>query len=169
MASPIVDSFKDLKYCVLAALIILGYGILLLFFDQFLFFSPYFVFYVPQSGIGNFVLDIVLTIFTALVLTVSARQILLQRGSGGPSKTGALGIIAALLAGACPCYYLIPLLAIAGTVGGALGGVGILLNAFQVPIKLAAALILVIAAYKLDKSGVCKIPSPRQNASTVQA
>jgi len=160
MTSPTVDTFKDLRYGLLAALIFAMYGVMLLFFDQFLFFAPYFIFYVGPSGIGSFVLDVILTFLTTLVLTVSIRQLLLQRRVGGPTKTGALGVVAALLAGACPCYYLIPLLAVAGTLGGVLGAVGILLNAFQIPIKLAATLILVLAAYKLNKSGICKIARP---------
>ena len=160
MPSPIVDTFRDAKYTLLAAPILVGYGVTLIFFDQFLFFSPYFVFYVPPSGIGNLALDLVLTVLTTLVLTVSIRQIILQRAGGGASKTGVLGIVAALLAGACPCYYLIPLLAVAGTIGGALGAVGILLNAFQIPIKLAAVAILLFATYKINKTGVCKISYP---------
>lgn len=158
--SPIVDTFEDARYMLLAVLILVAYGVMLFFFDQFLFFTPYLTFYVPPSGVVNFVLDLVLTVLTGMVLTVSVRQILLQRGGRGASKTGALGIVTALLAGACPCYYLIPLLAVTGTVGGALGAVGILLNAFQIPIKLAAMLILMLATYKLDKSGVCKIRPP---------
>ena len=157
MVSPLVDTFKDTKYAVLAVPILIVYGVMLLFFDQFIFFAPYFTFYVPPSGIMNLILDLVLTILTAVVLTVSVRQILLQRGGGKATRTGALGIVAALVAGACPCYYLIPLLTVAGTVGGALGAVGILLNAFQIPIKLVAILILLLSAYKLNKSGVCKI------------
>jgi hypothetical protein len=133
---------------------------MLVFFDQFLFFSPYFVFYLPLSGLENFILDLILTVLTTLVLTVSIRQIVLQRGSGGASKTGVLGIVAALMAGACPCYYLIPLLTVAGTIGGALGAVGILLNAFQLPIKLAAIAILAFATYKINSSGVCKVRLP---------
>jgi len=157
MASPILDTFKDARYDLLGVVIMVGYGIMLLFFDQFLFFSPYFTFYVPASAYANLLLDLLLTFLTAIVLTVSIRQISLRRQGGNASKTGMLGIIAALLAGACPCYYLVPLLAVAGTVGGALGAVGILLNAFQIPIKLGAMLILVVATYKLNKSGVCKI------------
>ena len=157
MPSPIVDTFRDARYTLLAAPIFVAYGAMLVFLDQFLFFSPYFVFYVPSSEFGNFTIDLVLTVLTTLVLTVSIRQILLQRGSGGTSKTGILGIVAALMAGACPCYYLIPLLAVAGTIGGALGAVGILLNAFQIPIKLAAVAILLFATYKINKTGVCKI------------
>lgn len=157
MASPLVDTLKDSKYALLAIPILIAYGVLLLFFDQFLFFEPYFTFYVPPSGVMNLILDLVLTILTTVVLTMSVRQILLQRGGGKAARTGALGIVAALVAGACPCYYLIPLLTVAGTVGGALGVVGILLNAFQIPIKLVAILILILSAYTLNKSGVCKV------------
>ena len=162
MPSPILNTFRDAKYTALAAPILVAYGVMLLFFDQFLFFSPYFVFYVPATGVENLILDLTLTFLTTIVLTVSIRQILLQRGGGGPSKTGVLGIVAALMAGACPCYYLIPLLAVAGTIGGALGAVGILINAFQIPIKLGAIAILVFAAYKLNRSGVCKVRIPNQ-------
>lgn len=163
MASPIVDAFKDAKYALLSVVIVLGYGTMLLFFDSFLFFSPYFTFYV--SAYASLILDLLLTFFTAIVLTVSIRQISLQRQGSSASKTGTLGILAALLAGACPCYYLVPLLAVAGTIGGALGAVGILLNAFQIPIKLGAMLILVVATYKLNKSGVCKIKPQSQRIS----
>ena len=156
MASTIADTFKDAKYTLLGLPILIVYGIMLLYFDQFLFFSPYFTFYVAPSEILNVTLDLVLTILTTVVLTVSVRQILLQRGNKA-TRTGALGIVTALVAGACPCYYLIPLLTVAGTVGGVLGAVGILLNAFQNPIKLVAILILIFSAYKLNKTGVCKI------------
>lgn len=163
MPSPLVDTLRDTKYAILAVPILVAYGVLLLFFDQFLFFAPYFTFYVPYHETGNLALDLLLTALTTLVLTVSIRQLLIQRESGIVSKTGALGIIAAVVAGACPCYYLIPLLAVAGAVGGALGAVGILLNAFKVPIKVAATLLLIFAIYKLDKSGVCKVRVPAQS------
>ena len=157
LASPILDTFKDAEYLLLGIAIMVSYGVVLLFFDQFLFFAPYFTLYVPSIAYLNLVFDLALTFLTAIVLTVSIRQILLQRQSGSASKTGILGIVAALIAGACPCYYLVPLLAVAGAIGGTLGALGILLNTFQIPIKLAATLILVVATYKLNKSGICKI------------
>ncbi len=167
MSSPILDTFKDAKYVLLSVVIMVGYGITLLSFDSFLFFAPYFTFYLPASAYANLLLDLLLTFLTAIMLTVSIRQISLQRQSGSASKTGVLGLgtIAAVLAGACPCY-LVPLLAVAGGIGGALLAVGIMLNALQIPIKLGAMLILVVAAYKLNKSGVCRIrPRPQSVAS----
>jgi len=164
MPSPILDTFKDPRYVALSGVIVLGYGVMLLFFDEFLFFAPYFTVYVPSSGIANVVLDLILTVLTAIVLTVSVRQIFLQRQGGRASKTSVLGIVAALIAGACPCFYLAPLLAVAGTVGSALGALGIFLNILQIPIKLGAILILAFATYKLNKSGVCKVSFPPKHA-----
>lgn len=165
MNSPILDTFKDTKYILLGVAIVVGYGIMILFFDQFLFFAPYFTFYAPSSAYTSLLLDLALTFLTATVLTVSIRQILLQRQGGSASKIGSLGIAAALIASACPCYYLVPLLAVAGAIGGTLGALGIFLNTFQIPIKLGAVLILAVATYKLNKSGVCKIKPPPQGAS----
>jgi len=169
MPSPILDTFKDAKYFLLGVAIMVCYGIMLLFFDQFLFFVPYFTLYLPSSAYGSLVLDLALTFLTAIVLTVSLGQIILQRQGGSASKTGILGIVAALIAGACPCYYLVPLLAVAGAIGGTLGALGILLNAFQIPIKLGAMLILAVATYKLNKSGVCKIKPRNQGDSKAES
>ncbi len=165
MNSPILDTFTDARYLLLGVVILVGYGMMLLFFDQFLFFVPYFTFYVSASARANLLLDLFLTFLTAIVLTDSIRQISLRGQRGSASKTGTLGIVAALVAGACPCYYLFPLLAVAGTTGSALGVVGILLNAYQIPIKLGAMLILVVATYKLNKSGVCRVSPASQRLS----
>ena len=156
MASAVLDTFRESKYILIAGTVAVLYGTLLFFLDQFVFFTPYLTFYIPSDEVPNFVLDLFLTFLTAVVLTVSVRQIQLQR-HGGNTKVGFAGIAASLLAGACPCYYLIPLLAIAGTVGSTLGAVGIFLNTLQVPIKAGSVLILLVATYKLDKSGICKI------------
>jgi len=161
LSSPIADTFKDIRYLLVAAPILVAYGITLLFFDQFLFFAPYFTLYVPPTEALNLILDLLLTVLTTIVLAVSVRLIILQRGTAATTRTGALGIVAAILAGACPCYYLIPLLAVTGTFGGALGALGIILNVFQIPVKFASTLILIFAAYKLNASGVCKVRPDR--------
>lgn len=67
-------------------------------------------------------------------------------------KIGIAGIVAAFLAGACPCYYLVPLLAVAGGVGGALGTVGILFYAYQLPVKLASVVLLIFVSFSLERS-----------------
>jgi hypothetical protein len=122
-----------------------------MFVDQFLFIAPYFVFYVPSTGIAILALDMLLSILTGVVLVVSLQQVRSAR-SKGTTYTGVLAIVAALFAGACPCYYLAPLLTIAAGVSGALGAIGILLNAYQLEVKTASVVLLLIVLWALERN-----------------
>jgi hypothetical protein len=122
-----------------------------MFIDQFLFIAPYFVFYVPLTDLAILALDILLSILTGIVFVVSLQQVRSTR-SKGTAYTGVLAIVAALIAGACPCYYLVPVLTIAAGVGGALGSIGILLNAYQLEVKTASAVLLLIVSWGLEKN-----------------
>jgi len=132
-------------------LVVVSYGLLLMFIDQFLFIAPYFVFYVPPRDLTILALDILLSILTGIVLVVSLHQVSSAR-SKGPAYTGVLATVAALIAGACPCYYLVPVLTIAAGIGGALGAFGILLNAYQLEVKTASAVLLLIVSWGLEKN-----------------
>jgi hypothetical protein len=132
-------------------LVVVSYGLLLMFADQFLFIAPYFVFYVPLTNLGILVLDMLLSILTGIVLVVSLQQVRSAR-SKRTAYTGALAIVAALMAGACPCYYLVPVLTIAAGVGGALGAIGILFNAFELEVKTASVVLLLIVSWGLEKN-----------------
>jgi hypothetical protein len=122
-----------------------------MFIDQFLFIAPYLVFYVPLTDLAILALDMLLSILTGIVLVVSLQQVRSAR-SKGTAYTGVLAIVAALIAGACPCYYLVPVLTIAAGVGGALGAIGILLNAYQLEVKTASAVLLLIVSWGLEKN-----------------
>lgn len=132
-------------------LVIVSYGLLLMFIDQFLFIAPYFVFYVPLTDLAILALDMLLSTLTGIVLVVSLQQVRSAR-SKGTAYTGVLAIVAALIAGACPCYYLVPVLTIAAGVGSALGAIGILLNAYQLEVKTASAVLLLIVSWGLEKN-----------------
>jgi hypothetical protein len=129
-----------------------------MFSDQFLFIAPYFVFYVPLTSLTILALDVLLSILTGIVLVISLQQVR-SAGSKGTAYTGILGMAAALIAGVCPCYYLVPLLTIAAGVGGALGAIGILLNAYRFEVKIASGLLLVIVSWGLERNArmTCRI------------
>jgi hypothetical protein len=134
-------------------LIAVCYGVTLLFFDQFVFFAPYFTVYIPFSNLATLTLDLILSALTGIVTVISikqARSVLVK--PRGAVRMGFLGILAVVFAGACPCYYMALLLAGAGGFGGALAVVGIFMNAYQFPIKLASAAILLGASYGLERS-----------------
>lgn len=153
MSLQILQTLRGSAYIGITVLIGVCYGTMLLFFDQFIFFAPYFTLYIPSSSLVTLALDLILSALTAIVMVVSIKQV---RGDSmkrrGVARMGFLGILASIFAGACPCYYLAPLLAIAGGFGGALGAVGILLNTYQFAIKLASVTLLLGASYGLERN-----------------
>jgi hypothetical protein len=136
---------------VVTILVAVSYGLLLMFLDQFLFIAPYFVFYAPLARLTILALDMFLSILTGIVLVVSLQQVRSVRSKGTP-YAGFLAIGAALMAGACPCYYLVPVLTIAAGVGGALGAIGILLNAYELEVKTASVMLLLIVSWGLERN-----------------
>jgi hypothetical protein len=129
-----------------------------MFIDQFLFVAPYFVFYVPPTALTILTLDILLSVLTGIVLVVSLQQVRSTR-SKRTTYTGVFGVVAALIVGACPCYYLVPLLTIAAGVGGTLEVIGILLNAYQLEVKTASVVLLLVVCWGLEKNArmTCRI------------
>ncbi len=153
MGSRISYALSKPYYLLTTLIISLAYSIMLLHLDHFLFFAPYFVVFIPSNVEGMFLLDIILAVVTSIVLSVSIQQIIVRRSMPNRSvKTGILGIAAGLLAGACPCNYLVPLLALASGLGGALGTFGAILNEYELPMKLGSLAILMAAAISLERT-----------------
>ena len=149
--------FRNSVYVVAAVAIMIGYSVILLFFDQFLFIQPYFVAYAPANSLGLLVIDLVLSVLTGFVATVSIHEIKSNANQArGAMRAGLIGVFAAVFAGACPCYYLVPMLAVAGGFGGVVGLTGIFFSIYQIPIKLISIIILLAACYGLEKAARTK-------------
>jgi hypothetical protein len=134
-----------------------------LFFDDFVFISPYFLFYVTPSRSPYLALDLTISLLAGSVIALSIYQIRNTRSNkANNTKVGLAGVVAALIAGACPCYYLVPLLAVAGGAGGFLGALGIFFFTIQIPIKLSSLALLAFVSFTLERSlrAACEIPVP---------
>jgi hypothetical protein len=140
----------------------LVFALVFLYLDGFYFVSPYLVASVDVARLPLLFLDLVISVMSGAVITVSVYEVRSLRGAAGSSrKVGILGIAAALVAGACPSYYLVPLLAVAGGVGEALAAVGIFFSYYQMPIKLASVGLLVFTTAMQEKSlrAACEVPA----------
>jgi len=148
-------------YFALSALIITGLLLsMFLYFDEFYFIAPYFAVYIAPERLPVLILDLVVSAMSGIVISLSVYEIrILPNLRAAPRRVGFLGIVAALVAGACPCYYLVPLLAVAGGVGGVLGTFGILFFEYQIPIKLASLALLFFTAFTVERSlrAVCNL------------
>ena len=108
---------------------------------------------------------------SGIVLTLSVNEIRsYPRFTVAKRQTGYLGIIAALLAGACPCYYLVPLLAVAGGTGGFLATLGVLFSNYQMQLKLGSIVLLLFTTFTQERSlrAACKLPA-RPTAGALHA
>src|SRR2546426_11881920 len=153
MSLQVLEALRRPAYALAALGMATAFGIFFLYFNQFLFFAPYFVFFVPSEGAGLFALDVLLSALSGVVIALSVFQIrYTPRLSMGQARAGLGGIVIAFVAGACPCYYLVPLLAVAGGAGGALVTVGIIFEVYQIPLKLLSVALLVTVMYTLERS-----------------
>ena len=153
MSLQVLEALRRPVYASAALGISAVFGILFLYLNQFLFFAPYFIFFVPAEGAGLFALDVLLSALSGVVIALSIFQIqYTPRLSMGQARAGLGGIVLAFVAGACPCYYLVPLLAVAGGAGGTLVTVGIVFEAYQIPLKLLSVALLGAVMYTLERS-----------------
>ncbi len=149
------------RYLLPSLFITIIISLIFLYLDEFYFVSPYFVVYVDPSRATLFMLDLTISLLSGIVLVVSSYEIrTFPDLKGSYRKTGMAGVAAAFLAGACPCYYLIPLLATLGGVGGVLGAAGIFLYDYQIPIKLGSLLLLAFTIFTLERGlrAACSLP-----------
>jgi len=138
------------------------FSLIFLFLDQFYFTSPYFVVFVDPTRWQLLLLDIFVPALSGIVVTLSIYEIrAFPNLKGSYRKTGMTGVVAAFVAGACPCFYLGPLLAALGGVGGILGALGIFLFSYEIPIKLGSLVLLGFTGYTLERSlrAACALPA----------
>ncbi len=161
MAMQISSVLRRPGYALPGLAVAIAASLVFLYLDEFYFVSPYPVVYIDPSRVSVFTLDIAVSALSGIVLAVSSYEIrTFPDLKGSYRKTGMAGVAAAFLAGACPCYYLIPLLATLGGVGGVLGTAGIFLYYYQIPIKLGSLALLAFTIFTLERGlrAACSLP-----------
>ena len=150
MASVVRLVFSNLKYLVLAIVIFSSMLIGLLILSEYIFLEPYVVGHVPSGTEFGFLLIVMISALSALVLPMNIFRINILKKSKQKMGGGILGSIVGAAAGACSC----------GPIGFAIistfGSVGATATAFltnyEVPIRIVAIGILVITYFTTVKS-----------------
>ncbi len=150
--------FSDYRYIILAAAIFVGMLIPLLIISEFIFLQPYVIGNIPSGEEFSFLLIVVLSSLSGLILSMNVYRINAFRNS--PKKKMGGGIFGSLIgaaAGACSCG---PIgFAVISTFGAAGGVATAFLSNYEIPIRLAAIGILLFTYYTTTKSLAveCKI------------
>jgi hypothetical protein len=151
--------FTNFKYLVLSFSIFVTMLIGLLIMSEYLFLEPYVVSHIPSGTEFGFVLIVMISALSALVLPMNIFRINILKSSKQKMGGGVFGSIIGAAAGACSC----------GPIGFAVistfGSVGATATAFltnyEIPIRIIAIAILSITYFTTVKSlkVECKINS----------
>ena len=151
--------FSNPKYLVLSSVIFVVMMIGLLIMSEYIFLEPYVVSHIPSGTELGFVLIVIISALSALVLPMNIFRINILKSSKQKMGGGVFGSIIGAAAGACSC----------GPIGFAVistfGSVGATATAFltnyEIPIRIVAIAILAITYFTTVKSlkVECKINS----------
>lgn len=142
--------FSNSKYLILAFTIFSIMMIGLLILSEYIFLEPYIVGHVPSGTELGFFLIVILSVLSALVITMNIYRINMLKSSKQKMGGGIFGSIIGAAAGACSC----------GPVGFAVistfGSVGATATAFltnyELPIRIVSIAILVITYFTTIRS-----------------
>lgn len=124
--------------------------------SEFVFFEPYFIFYVPDDRIVGFVLIVAVSVLSGLVMPMNVYLLRVIRNAkkvGG----GFLGSLVGASAGACSCGPVgFSIISTFGTIGGTTTA---FLTTYEIPLRVMSLGILGYAYYSTTKSlnDNCKI------------
>ncbi len=142
--------FSNFKYTLLASTIFVSMLIGLLILSEYIFLEPYVVSHLPSGSEFGFILIVILSALSALVIPMNIFRIKILKSSKQKMGGGIFGSIIGTAAGACSC----------GPVGFAVistfGSVGAAATAFltnyEIPLRIIAIAILAITYFTTVKS-----------------
>jgi len=149
--------FSNFKFLILSLVIFSSMLTILLLISEFIFLEPYFVTHIPSGSELGFILIVMLSGLSALVIPMNLFRIINLKNSKQKMSGSIFGTIVGSAAGACSC----------GPIGFAVistfGSVGATATAFltnyEIPIRIIAIGILVITYFTTIKSlkSECKV------------
>ena len=151
--------FSNLHYVVIAGLISTIFWIIFSIFDQLLFFTPVFVFYLPDDAVTGFILFTITAILLGIVVGMNVYVLRHSKGLKVNTKSFFSGSSLSVLSSTCASCSSLGFLLVS-----TFGGIGVTASAFlsnyQTPLRILSIALLVWALYsisnKLTKSGVIK-------------
>jgi len=148
--------FSNPKYIILSVLIFGGMFVPLMIFLQYIFIEPYLIFSVPSSELFSFSLVVIISVLTALVLSMGIYRMRLLQTRARNMRSGIMGSIIGVSTGSLGCVSmsmaLVPVLVpLASTVA--------IIENYAIPLRLISIAVLGFT-YFITARGItseCKI------------
>ena len=142
--------FSNLKYVILASTIFVSMMIGLLILSEYIFLEPYVVAHLPSGSELGFVLIVILSALSALVIPMNIFRVNILKSSKQKMGGGIFGSIIGASAGACSCGPIgFAVISTFGSVGAAATA---FLTNYEIPLRIIAVAILAITYFTTVKS-----------------
>ena len=142
--------FSNVRYVALSGAIFAMMTFGLLFMSEYIFLEPYVVSHLPSGTELGFVLILMISSLSALVLPMNIYRINILKKSKQKMGGGIFGSIIGAAAGACSCGPIgFAIISTFGSVGAAATA---FLTNYEIPIRIIAIIILVITYFTTIKS-----------------
>ena len=142
--------FSNFKFITLSITIFISLMITLLFVSEFIFFEPFFISHLPNGSELGFVLILILSILSALVIPMNLYRITHLKNSKQKMGGSIVGSIVGSIAGACSCGP--SGFAVISTFGSVGATATAFLTNYEIPIRIIAIGILIITYFTTIKS-----------------
>jgi len=137
--------FSNYKYVILASTIFVSMMIGLLILSEFIFLEPYVVAHLPSGSELGFILIVILSALSALVIPMNIFRIDILKSSKQKMGGGIFGSIIGAAAGACSCGPIgFAVISTFGSVGAAATA---FLTNYEIPLRIIAIAILAITYF----------------------
>ena len=149
--------FADHRYLVLAIGISIMFFIPLSIISEYIFVSPYLVMHIPFDSMLGFVLIVIVSVLSGIVIPMNVYRIRLLQQSKTKMGGSLFGSIVGASAGACSCGPVgFAVVSTFGTIGGVATA---FLSNYEIPLRLGAIAILAYTYYATTKAltSECKI------------
>lgn len=142
--------FSSPFYIILSIIVFTAMLVELLIISEYVFLEPYFVGHIPQGTEFGFVLIIILSILSAVVIPMNIFRIRILKKSKAKMSGGIFGSIIGSSAGACSCGPIgFAIISTFGSVGAT--SLSFLTN-FELHIRIGAIILLTFTYYTTVKS-----------------
>lgn len=141
--------FSNWHYVVIAGVISTIFWIIFSIFDQLLFFTPIFVFYLPDDAVTGFILSTITAILLGVVVGMNVFVLRRSKGLKINIKSFFSGSTLSVLSSTCASCSSLGFLLVS-----AFGGIGVTASAFlsnyQTPLRILSIALLVWALYSIS-------------------
>jgi len=149
--------FSNYRYIGLSIGIFIGMLIPLSYIAEYLFLKPRLTLFVPEYSAFGFVLIVIVSVLTALVLSMGIYRIVMLKSSKKKMSSGFIGSMIGASAGACSCGSIgFAVISVFGAVGGATTS---FLANYEIPLRLLSIAILIATYFYMVRglTAECKV------------